>query len=112
ALDQHLLRTRQDKEVLGVVVAVQRHRYSGWYHSAHDPEVGAGIIWAADEFDRRSKHVQRRVGGSVGNLGQNSAVELVRWHVERVPYLWRFVDSSSTRDRVAGEFAFVTDGRL
>src|SRR5712672_3266695 len=74
---QHLLSARQDEEVLGVVVAVQRHRNTGRYYAPHDTEIGAGIIWSADEFEGRPKHIYRRVRSSVGDLAQHSVVEYV-----------------------------------
>jgi hypothetical protein len=77
ALGQHLLSAREDEEVLGIVVAVQRDRNTGRYHAPHDAEIGAGIIWSADEFEGRSKHIHRRVRSSVDDLGQHSAVEFV-----------------------------------
>jgi Bacterial regulatory proteins, tetR family len=40
--DQHLLRTGKEEEVLGVVVAVHRHRHPGRDHTPHDAEVRVG----------------------------------------------------------------------
>src|SRR5271170_2639831 len=85
-LRQHLLRARQDKEVLGIVVAVQRHRDARGHHAAHHPEFGAGIVWAAHEFKGGPEHVHGRVRGSADNPAQYRAVEWVRWHVLRAPY--------------------------
>jgi hypothetical protein len=57
AFGQHLLTARQDEEVLGIVVAVQRHRNTGRYYAPHDTEFGAGFTWSADEFEGRPKHI-------------------------------------------------------
>jgi len=32
-----------------------------WQHTAHHAEVGAGIVWAADEFDGWPEYVHRRL---------------------------------------------------
>jgi hypothetical protein len=68
AFDQHLLSARQNEEVLGIVMAVQRDCNTGRYYAPHDTEIGAGIIWSADEFEGWSTHVHRRVRSSVGDL--------------------------------------------
>ena len=51
----------------------------------HNTEIGTGIIWCADEFEGRPKHIHRRIRSSVGDLAQHSVVEFVS---HSSPVLW------------------------
>ena len=51
-----------------------------WQHTAHHAEVGAGIVWAADEFDGWPEYVHRRLRGSSYHTAKCPGPVLVRLH--------------------------------
>jgi hypothetical protein len=79
--DQHLLRTGKEEEVLGVVVAVHRHRHPGRDNTPHDAEVRVGIVWWDKEFDRWTEDVPHLVGRSVYEAVKSDAVVTLDLHV-------------------------------
>lgn len=58
AIDENLVATRQDQEILKVVMAVQRHRNSGRHDSAHDANLI--VVFRRHELNDRPENFQHR----------------------------------------------------
>jgi hypothetical protein len=71
--NEDLLCAGKDEEALVVLVAVDRHHDTGRDHASHHAEVGAAIIWACDEFDRRPEHVHDGVRRSFDDTAEHRA---------------------------------------